>query len=62
MSTVNDVPSLSQRQKMNEILQKYCGINTLRYEGALGHIYYLNSISDLIAQVGSRSYDNSLVL
>ncbi|KAK0444176.1 hypothetical protein EV421DRAFT_1903287 [Armillaria borealis] len=47
---VDDLPSVASMKKLNKALQKLCGIESLRYEGALGHKYYLNSLSQMIAQ------------
>ncbi|PBK79410.1 hypothetical protein ARMGADRAFT_1049148 [Armillaria gallica] len=47
---VDDVPSVKSMQALNERLQKMCGIDTMRKKGALGHLYYLNSLSQIIAQ------------
>ncbi len=48
---VDDLPSVASIKKLNEALQKLCGIESLQYEGALGHKYYLNCLSQMIAQV-----------
>ncbi|KAK0471280.1 hypothetical protein IW261DRAFT_1671032 [Armillaria novae-zelandiae] len=50
VNKVNDLPSVTSMKKLNEALQKLCGIESMRYEGALGHKYYLNSLSQMIAQ------------
>ena len=36
-------------------LQVAFGVPSIRYEGALGHIYYVNDIRTIVAQV-SRTY------
>ena len=38
------------KNSTNKMHAKY-GIRTIRYEGALGHIYYVNDLLQLIAQV-----------
>ncbi len=48
---VENLPSVSSTKKLSDALQKLCGIESIRYEGALGHRYYLNSLSQIIAQV-----------
>lgn len=48
---VSDVPSVKTMKSLNEALQKMCGIDTLCYDGALGHRYYVNSLAQIIAQV-----------
>ncbi|KAK6997382.1 hypothetical protein R3P38DRAFT_3416225 [Favolaschia claudopus] len=50
VNEVDDVPSIKQMQKINLALQKVCGIETLAYDGALGHKYFVNSLAQIIAQ------------
>ncbi|KAF8885731.1 hypothetical protein CPB85DRAFT_1378115 [Mucidula mucida] len=47
---VGDVPSVRSMKTLNERLQKLCGIDTTMYEGAHGNVYYVNSLSQIIAQ------------
>ncbi|SJL16514.1 uncharacterized protein ARMOST_20040 [Armillaria ostoyae] len=47
---VDNLPSVSSTKKLNDALQKLCGVDSIRYEGALGHRYYVNSLSQIIAQ------------
>ncbi|KAI0309831.1 hypothetical protein OF83DRAFT_1179167 [Amylostereum chailletii] len=47
---VNDLPSVSWLKDLSADLQEEYGIRTLRYQGALGHVYYANSIADQIVQ------------
>ncbi|KAF8919278.1 hypothetical protein CPB85DRAFT_1529674 [Mucidula mucida] len=49
-NSVPDVPSVKSMQTLNKHLQKLCGIESIRYDGALGHVYYVNSLADIIAQ------------
>ncbi|KAF8883584.1 hypothetical protein CPB85DRAFT_1442386 [Mucidula mucida] len=49
-NSVPDVLSVKSMQTLNERLQKLCGIESIRYNGALGHVYYVNSLADIIAQ------------
>jgi hypothetical protein len=55
VNNVDDVPSVKSMQTINLALQKICGIETIAYNGALGHKYYVNSLAQIIAQVPSRS-------
>jgi len=48
---IDDLPSISSMKNISDDLQDLYGIQTHRYEGALGHIYYANSLADQIAQV-----------
>ncbi|KAJ6461447.1 hypothetical protein C8R45DRAFT_1056025 [Mycena sanguinolenta] len=50
VNQVDDVPSVKSMQTLNATLQKMCGIDTIAYDGALGHKYYMNSLSQIIAQ------------
>jgi hypothetical protein len=51
VNNVDDVPSIKQMQKINLALQKVCGIETIPYNGALGHKYFVNNLAQIIAQV-----------
>ena len=51
VNDVDDVPSVKSMQILNTMLQKMCGIDSIKYKGALGHSYYVNSLSQIIAQV-----------
>lgn len=35
-------------------VQSLCGIHTVRYQGALGHVYYMNDLVGVIQQVRLR--------
>ncbi|KAJ7436385.1 hypothetical protein B0H11DRAFT_2164125 [Mycena galericulata] len=50
VNNVDDVPSVSSMMELNSMLQKLCGIESIPYNGALGHKYYVNSLSQIIAQ------------
>ncbi|KAJ7147561.1 hypothetical protein C8R43DRAFT_889965, partial [Mycena crocata] len=50
INNVDDVPSVKQMQKINLALQKVCGIDSIPYNGALGHKYFVNSLAQIIAQ------------
>ncbi|KIJ47110.1 hypothetical protein M422DRAFT_164417, partial [Sphaerobolus stellatus SS14] len=47
---VSDVPSISVGKEIDKALQASCGIETRRYQGKLGHIYYANDLAGIIAQ------------
>ena len=38
-------------QTLNAMLQKMCGVDSIKYKGALGHTYYVNNLAQIIAQV-----------
>ncbi|KAJ7135127.1 hypothetical protein C8R46DRAFT_1362251, partial [Mycena filopes] len=50
VNNVDDVPSVKSMQTINLALQKMCGIESIPYDGALGHKYYVNSLAQIIAQ------------
>ncbi|KAK7438400.1 hypothetical protein VKT23_018013 [Stygiomarasmius scandens] len=47
---VNHVPSLDSQKHARRMLDAICGISTIRYSGALGHIYYVNSLAEIISR------------
>ncbi|KAI0082710.1 hypothetical protein K474DRAFT_1585163 [Panus rudis PR-1116 ss-1] len=47
---VSDIPSESTMRNIDTKLQTLCGIDSLRFKGALGHVYYSNDLAALIAQ------------
>ncbi|KAF8232775.1 hypothetical protein L208DRAFT_1270259 [Tricholoma matsutake] len=50
VNNINDVPSVKAMQNINTALQKICGVESIPYNGALGHHYFVNSLSQIIAQ------------
>ncbi|CAK5270513.1 unnamed protein product [Mycena citricolor] len=54
VNNVPDVPSIKQMQQLDLALQKLCGIETIAYNGALGHKYHVNSLAQIIAQASLR--------
>ncbi|KAF8173028.1 hypothetical protein K438DRAFT_1940336 [Mycena galopus ATCC 62051] len=55
LNEVDDVPSVKSMQTLNAAIQKMCGIDTIAYNGALGHKYFVNSLAQIIARVGLKS-------
>jgi hypothetical protein len=51
VNDVDDVPSVKSMQTLNAMRQKMCGVDSIKYKGALRHAYYMNSLSQIIAQV-----------
>ncbi|VDB83188.1 unnamed protein product [Peniophora sp. CBMAI 1063] len=47
---VADVPSDRSMKDITRVLQRLGGVRTLRFEGALGHVYYTNELSAIISQ------------
>ncbi|KAJ7576777.1 hypothetical protein C8J56DRAFT_869884 [Mycena floridula] len=47
---VKEVLTIKSMQAVNAALQRMCGVETLGYDGALGHKYHINSLADIIAQ------------
>lgn len=48
---VKDVPTQHAVDQVANSLQRYCGVASIRHEGALGHVYYVNDLAAIIAQV-----------
>lgn len=48
---VDDVPSVRSMQTLNATLQSMAGVDSIKHKGSLGHTYYMNSLSEIIAQV-----------
>lgn len=55
VNDVDSVPSVKTLKSLNATLQKMCGVESLLYDGALGHKYYVNSLSQIIAQVSNKT-------
>ncbi|KAF8527809.1 hypothetical protein JB92DRAFT_3107408 [Gautieria morchelliformis] len=47
---IDDVPSVKGMKTLNASMQHLCGIDSIKYTGALGHRYYVNNLAQLIAQ------------
>ncbi|KAG6805768.1 hypothetical protein H0H92_014093 [Tricholoma furcatifolium] len=47
---IKDLPSERTMEDIDRALQQICGIESLRFDGALGHIYYTNNFSAILAQ------------
>ncbi|KAJ3008869.1 hypothetical protein NUW54_g2991 [Trametes sanguinea] len=56
VNDVDKVPSVRHMLKLNAILQRACGINSIAYKGALGHTYYVNALNQIIAQEMANSH------
>lgn len=59
VNDVDDVPSVKSMQSLNAALQKMCGIDSIKYKGALGHNYYVNSLGQILAQVSEIELDQT---
>ncbi|PBK83841.1 hypothetical protein ARMGADRAFT_1048371 [Armillaria gallica] len=57
---INDVPSIKTMQSLNDALQKLCGIDMLAYDGTLRHKYFMNDLTQLIAQFYPEDSQNKL--
>jgi hypothetical protein len=51
VNNVDNVPSVKSMQELNAMLQKLCGIDCIAYDGALGHKYYVNGLSQIIGRL-----------
>ncbi|KAJ6632513.1 hypothetical protein B0H10DRAFT_1771822, partial [Mycena sp. CBHHK59/15] len=47
---LKDLPSDRVMDNIDKHLQKICGVQSIRYSGKLGHVYYVNDLAALIAQ------------
>ncbi|KZS88916.1 hypothetical protein SISNIDRAFT_417595, partial [Sistotremastrum niveocremeum HHB9708] len=50
VNRVADVPSARAVKSIKERLRKLCCVNTKEFKGSLGHLYYVNSLADIIRQ------------
>ena len=50
---VDELPSLETLKTIDKKLQALCGINTIRHDGQMGNLFYVNSLSNIIAQARS---------
>ena len=50
---IPQIPSDSVIKGAAICLQQACGIRSIRYEGSLGHVYYVNDLLQIIAQVSA---------
>ena len=48
---IQKLPSERAMDEIDVILQKSCGVQSIRYSGALGNKYYVNDLAAIIAQV-----------
>ena len=53
---VRQVPSDLHMKHIANKMQLLYGVDSIWYQGALGHIYYLNDISQIIAQVCMKRF------
>ncbi|RDX40509.1 hypothetical protein OH76DRAFT_1506754, partial [Lentinus brumalis] len=47
---IKDLPSEYTMDRVTRVLQRIYGVSSIRYKGAMGHIYYVNDMAALIAQ------------
>ncbi|KAJ6570771.1 hypothetical protein B0H10DRAFT_1839734 [Mycena sp. CBHHK59/15] len=47
---LKDLPSDRVMDDIDKSLQKMCGVQSIRYSGKLGHVYYVNDLAAIIAQ------------
>ena len=53
---VQDLPSVKTMKAFDTHLQDLCGIPSIQYKGSHRHVYYVNSLSHIIAQVSLEFY------
>lgn len=44
-------PSVKQMTRFCDDIQKFYGVETIKYDGPLGHRYYVNNLAQMLAQV-----------
>ncbi|KAI9067152.1 hypothetical protein FKP32DRAFT_1684097 [Trametes sanguinea] len=47
---IDERPSLFVLKTIDKMLQSHCGIESIRFHGPLGHVYYVNDMAAIIAQ------------
>ncbi|KAJ7716484.1 hypothetical protein DFH07DRAFT_907412 [Mycena maculata] len=47
---LKDLPSDRVMDDIDKALQRMCGVQSIRYSGKLGHVYYVNDLAAIIAQ------------
>ncbi|KAI0375816.1 hypothetical protein BV20DRAFT_18264 [Pilatotrama ljubarskyi] len=47
---VKNLPTEHAVQQVTKALQELCGVASIRYQGVMGHVYYVNDLAQLIAQ------------
>ncbi|KAJ3803822.1 hypothetical protein EV368DRAFT_20944, partial [Lentinula lateritia] len=47
---VKDATSVKTMKELDTKLQMLYGIQTFKYKGAFGHLYYVNSLADILSQ------------
>ncbi|KAJ4497667.1 hypothetical protein C8R41DRAFT_894578 [Lentinula lateritia] len=52
---VEDATSIKSMKDLDMKLQSLYGIQTFKYKGAFGHLYYVNSLADIISQEISQN-------
>ncbi|KAG1773421.1 hypothetical protein EDD22DRAFT_998993 [Suillus occidentalis] len=50
VNNVDNVPSVRSIELIKDTIHRLCGIRSIPYDGALGHRFYVNSLSDIIRQ------------
>lgn len=59
---ISEVPSVHAMKHLNRKLQDDSGVRTIEYNGTLGHKFFVNSLSDIIAQVRKIGVDSSITV
>jgi hypothetical protein len=63
VNKVESVPSTKAMNRLNQMMQGLCGIDTIAYDGRLGHRYHVNNLGQILAQVSFLHdlYDSMIV-
>lgn len=52
--SVTGCPNVKRVKRFCDDMQHLYGVDTLRYEGKLGNLYYVNDLRQMLANVSSR--------
>ncbi|KAF8178467.1 hypothetical protein BJ912DRAFT_1045365 [Pholiota molesta] len=50
VNKVDDVPTTKSMNLLNKMLQGMCGVDTISYNGKLGHVYHVNNLAQILSQ------------
>jgi hypothetical protein len=48
---IHNLPTTAVMRTVEKRISDVCGVQSIRYKGAHGHLYYLNDLAAIIAQV-----------
>lgn len=51
LHNISGCPSVKQMTRFCNDIQKIYGVETIKYDGPLGHRYYVNNLAQMLSQV-----------